>query len=229
MSGNTLSRGLKASIESIDNRGDFKTFMQNYAYARGNATPKGPRRDGPADEGFLPPLPSYNRERHTPDPPSSSSNHVINLNGTSSPDRGRPTFGVDLNEQMTRDDVDVPLILKKCCDAIERHGIDSHGLYRVSGTTSKVATLKQKLDKGHSSPSHSVVLQGLKCVALDLDSVDLDSNEWTSDINNVTSVIKMWLRELPNPLITASLQAGFMDAARKLAYFSAVKLAEGYC
>ncbi|KAF8912465.1 GTPase activating protein [Mucidula mucida] len=181
--GNTLSRGLKASIESIDNRGDFKTFMQNYAYARGNATPKGPRRDGPADEGFLPPLPSYNRERHTPDPPSSQ---VI---------IGRPTFGVDLNEQMTRDDVDVPLILKKCCDAIERHGIDSHGLYRVSGTTSKVATLKQKLDK-------------------DLDSVDLDSNEWTSDINNVTSVIKMWLRELPNPLITASLQAGFMDAAQ---------------
>ncbi|KAF8996072.1 Rho GTPase activation protein [Hymenopellis radicata] len=182
--GNTLSRGLKASIESIDNRGDFRT-----------ATPKGPRRDGPTDEGFLPPLPSYNRERHTPDPPSSTSNHVINLNGTSSPDKGRPTFGVDLNEQMTRDDVDVPLILKKCCEAIERHGIESHGLYRVSGTTSKVATLKQKLDK-------------------DLDSVDLDSNEWTSDINNVTSVIKMWLRELPNPLITAPLQAGFMDAAQ---------------
>lgn len=146
--GNSLSRGLKASIEAIDNRGDFKTFMQNYAYARGNVTPKGPRREGPPDEGFLPPLPTYNRERHTPDPPASTSNNVINLNGTSPLDKGRPTFGVDLNEQMNRDDVDIPPILKKCCEAIERNGLESHGLYRISGTTSKVANLKQRLDKG---------------------------------------------------------------------------------
>jgi len=44
--------GLKATIETIDNRGDFKTFMQNYVYARGS-TIKGPRREGPADEGFV--------------------------------------------------------------------------------------------------------------------------------------------------------------------------------
>lgn len=37
----------------IDNRGDFKTYMQNYAYARGASTPRGPRRDGPSDEGFV--------------------------------------------------------------------------------------------------------------------------------------------------------------------------------
>lgn len=45
--------GLKATIETIDNRGDFKTYMQNYAFARGNAPPRGPRRDGPSDEGFV--------------------------------------------------------------------------------------------------------------------------------------------------------------------------------
>ena len=44
--------GLKATIETIDNRGDFKTFMQHYVYARGSAI-KGPRREGPADEGFV--------------------------------------------------------------------------------------------------------------------------------------------------------------------------------
>jgi Rho GTPase-activating protein RGD1 len=45
--------GLKASIESIDNRGDFKVYMQNYAYARGPVVHRGPRRDGPSDEGFV--------------------------------------------------------------------------------------------------------------------------------------------------------------------------------
>lgn len=27
--------------------------MQNYAYARGGAAPRGPRREGPAEEGFV--------------------------------------------------------------------------------------------------------------------------------------------------------------------------------
>jgi hypothetical protein len=48
-----LGLGLKASIETIDNRGDFKIYMQNYAYARGPVVHKGPRREGPLDEGFV--------------------------------------------------------------------------------------------------------------------------------------------------------------------------------
>jgi hypothetical protein len=43
--------GLKAIFEAIDNRTDFKSYMQNYAVARGSS--KGPRREGPYDEGFV--------------------------------------------------------------------------------------------------------------------------------------------------------------------------------
>lgn len=45
--------GLRASLEAIDNRSDFKTYMQNYAFAHGGANSRGPRRDGPRDEGFV--------------------------------------------------------------------------------------------------------------------------------------------------------------------------------
>jgi hypothetical protein len=49
-----LGLGLKGMIELIDNRSDFKVFMQNYSYAYNNsATPRGPRRDGPREEGFV--------------------------------------------------------------------------------------------------------------------------------------------------------------------------------
>ncbi|KAF9038328.1 kinase-like protein [Hymenopellis radicata] len=139
--------------------------------------------------------PSSSRARYTPIPPRDNSNHVITLNGTS-PSGGRRMFGVDLTELMHLDDAIVPLILEKCCEAIERNGIDTYGLYKVDGTMSKVTALKQQLDT-------------------DLDSVELsDSNEWTSDdIYSVADVIKMWLRELPNPIITPRLQAGFMNAA----------------
>lgn len=45
--------GLKATIETIDNRSDFKTYMQNYVYARGSVAPRGPRREGPPEDGFV--------------------------------------------------------------------------------------------------------------------------------------------------------------------------------
>jgi len=51
------------------------------------------------------------------------------------------------------------------------------------------------------------------CGNIDLEAVDLDAPEWSGDINNVASVLKMWLRELPDPLLTDSLHQGFIEAA----------------
>lgn len=61
---------------------------------------------------------------------------------------GQPTFGIELEVQMARDGVDVPPIMVKCCKAIEKYGITSQGIYRISGMSSKVQELKAKLDKG---------------------------------------------------------------------------------
>ncbi|KIL65575.1 hypothetical protein M378DRAFT_125410 [Amanita muscaria Koide BX008] len=182
--------GLKATIETIDNRGDFKIFMQHYVYARGSVF-KGPRREGPADEGFLPAIPYLQSDKSA----QGNSNVTNGGNEKGIQDKGRPTFGVDLAEQMARDNVEVPPVMQKCCEAIERYGVHSIGIYRISGTTSRVANLRQRLDK-------------------DLESVDLDSPEWSQDINNVASALKAWLRELPDPLLTTLLHQGFIDAAK---------------
>ncbi|KZS94584.1 RhoGAP-domain-containing protein [Sistotremastrum niveocremeum HHB9708] len=197
--GSTLSpvgteEGLKATMDSIDNRGDFKTYMQNYTVAfnsgsvgAGTISGRILRREGPWEEGFLPPLPSHM--------PQSSSHSSASASTSQIPDKGRPTFGVDLTEQMARDNVEIPLVLTKCCEAIERWGLRSQGIYRISGTVLKVAKLKERLDR-------------------DIDAVDLDSEEWTSDINNIAGVTKLWLRELPEPLLTHQLHNGFVDAAK---------------
>ena len=159
-----LAPGLKAIMESIDNRSDFRTFMQNYAFAHGGNNARGPKRNGPRDEGYvrlnfvshlaafdvgyisiyvsqLPPILPH----HPTSSPSTMHSRI--------PDRGRPTFGVDLAEQMIRDDVDVPPIMLKCCEAIERYGLQSQGIYRISGTMSKITKLKELLDRGQSSSS----------------------------------------------------------------------------
>lgn len=126
------------------------------------------------------------------------------------PDRGRPTFGVDLAGQMVRDNVDLPPVMEKCCQAIEKHGLRSQGIYRINGTQRKVTLLKERLDKGMRSLGGPCTIS---YAFEDLESVDLDAEEWTSDINNVTSAIKAWFRELPDPLLTYTLHQGFIDAA----------------
>lgn len=215
--------GLKPIMESIDNRQDFKVYMQNYAIATNR--PTGPRREGPWEEGFAPPVPRY----HQPDanariPHSESRGPMAPQNGGHSPapnggaangaapqeayppaiakamqqypDRGRPTFGIPLEEQMIRDNVEVPRLLEKCCEAIEVYGLGSMGIFRLSGTSSKVQKLKVILDR-------------------DIDAVDLMHDEWRLDVNNVTSVLKLWLRELPEPLLTFSLYQGYIEAAKE--------------
>ena len=42
----------------------------------------------------------------------------------------------------------MPPIVVKCCEAIEKYGIEAMGIYRISGTVVKVNKLKEKLDKG---------------------------------------------------------------------------------
>lgn len=118
---------------------------------------------------------------------------------------------------MVRDDVELPPIVQKCCEAIEKYGMESQGIYRLSGTTSKIQALKVQLDRGQHAYGTLVELVLTVClnVSADLGAVDLDSPEWSSDINNVTSVLKMWFRELPDPLMTNNLQDGFIEAARK--------------
>ncbi len=44
--------GLKPIMEAIDNRGDFKSYVQNYRVAHQGQS-RGPRREGPADQGYV--------------------------------------------------------------------------------------------------------------------------------------------------------------------------------
>ncbi|EUC55618.1 GTPase-activator protein for Rho-like GTPase family protein [Rhizoctonia solani AG-3 Rhs1AP] len=210
--------GIKLTIESIDNRTDFKLYMQNYAVAHG--APKGPRREGPAEDGFLPPLPTLDTvQSHVSSStsvyPSSSTSSVPSSTPTylhaqaygptqifpppaslpAAPPMYTPSFGIPLAHLVVRDGTEQPRVLTKCAEAIEKHGLDSVGIYRLSGTTSRVRELRSVLDK-------------------DIDNVDLDSAEWTTDINNITSVLKMWFRELPEPLLTWELYTHFVEAAQ---------------
>ncbi|TIC70111.1 RhoGAP-domain-containing protein [Wallemia mellicola] len=185
--------GLRSLVERIDNQKDFKTFMQNFAVAQPKST--GPTRYGPEYENqgkAFSPSHSYARIPSA----SHSQNQTPKASITSLPPLpAKKTFGIDLTDQMIRDDVEIPTVVEKCSQIIEAQGLKSQGIYRLSGTTSKVQSLKAKIDQ-------------------DVDGIDLFQEEEAMDINVVASVVKQWFRELPEPLLTFSLYAQFVEAAK---------------
>lgn len=63
----------------------------------------------------------------------------------------KPVFKVDLTEVLDRDGGDVPILVKKCIDAIESEafkGLSTDGVYRISGISTDVQKLKNAFDKG---------------------------------------------------------------------------------
>lgn len=50
------------------------------------------------------------------------------------------------------------------------------------------------------------------CAAVE--SVDLNSDEHLQDINDISGVLKLFFRELPEPVLTHELYHGFIDAAK---------------
>lgn len=104
-------------------------------------------------------------------------------------------FGCDLGEHLLNSGHDIPMVLKCCSEFIETHGIVD-GIYRLSGVTSNIQKLRNAFDED-------------RVPALYEDEAILQ------DIHSVASLLKMYFRELPNPLCTYQLYHQFVGAVQK--------------
>ncbi|KAM6474363.1 rac GTPase-activating protein 1 isoform 1-T2 [Liasis olivaceus] len=85
----------------------------------------------------------------------------------------------------------IPSILVHCVNEIERRGLNETGLYRISGCDRTVKDLKEKFLRGKTVPLLSKV----------------------EDIHAICSLLKDFLRNLKEPLLTFRLNKAFMEAA----------------
>ncbi|XP_051240412.1 protein FAM13A isoform X2 [Dicentrarchus labrax] len=94
-------------------------------------------------------------------------------------------FGVSLFEQQEKGLVEdgVPLVLRRMVDHLRKHALHQEGLFRVNGNVRAVETLKQRLESG--------------------EHVDLLSE---SDSCTVASLLKQYLRDLPEGLLGSAVQ-----------------------
>ncbi|XP_065051161.1 protein FAM13B-like isoform X1 [Rhopilema esculentum] len=104
-------------------------------------------------------------------------------------------FGVPLDDIVQRDSNDsgVPAVVQKMCQFILDNGIITEGIFRVNGNMKTVEKLKTQFDKNG----------------------DADLEE-TNDVMAVASLLKMFLRELPDSVIPYDMQPSFIKAHSQL-------------
>ncbi|XP_023280277.1 rho GTPase-activating protein 12-like isoform X8 [Seriola lalandi dorsalis] len=102
-------------------------------------------------------------------------------------------FGCSLSSLCHRENSTVPGFVKMCIDHVENSGLCVDGLYRVSGNLA--------------------VIQKLRFAVNHDEKVNLADGKW-EDIHVTTGALKMYFRELPEPLFTYALFHDFVSAIK---------------
>ncbi|XP_030639206.1 rho GTPase-activating protein 24 [Chanos chanos] len=109
----------------------------------------------------------------------------------------RRVFGQRLEETVLYErrygDHMAPLVVEQCVDFIREHGLLEVGLFRQPGQATLVKELQEAFDAGEK-PS-------------------FDSS---TDVHTVASLLKLYLRELPEPLVPFSCYQEFLTCGKKI-------------
>ncbi|XP_028301139.1 unconventional myosin-IXb isoform X3 [Gouania willdenowi] len=97
-------------------------------------------------------------------------------------------FGVRVCH-LVSDKSPVPMVLEMMLEHVEMHGLYTEGIYRKSGSANRIKVLHQRLE----TDPHLVCLEDYP-------------------IHTVTGLVKQWLRELPDPLMTFTHYSDFLHA-----------------
>ncbi|GCB22712.1 beta-chimaerin [Aspergillus awamori] len=100
-------------------------------------------------------------------------------------------FGTDLEQRMEQEKSIIPAIITRCIQEVELRGMDMEGIYRKSGASSAIQTIREGFER---SPQ------------------DYDISDPDLDIHAVTSALKQYFRKLPMPLITFDVYEKIIDS-----------------
>ncbi|XP_065905044.1 phosphatidylinositol 3-kinase regulatory subunit alpha-like isoform X2 [Dysidea avara] len=103
------------------------------------------------------------------------------------------TFGKELTPAIVGDML-APAVVLKCIEAVETHGLQSQGIYRVSPSHMQRKLLKEALDKEGTS-------------------LNVYDSQW-ADVNLFAGCLKMYFQELPEPLFTYHMYSQFIDVIK---------------
>ncbi|KAB0365645.1 hypothetical protein FD754_009801 [Muntiacus muntjak] len=102
-------------------------------------------------------------------------------------------FGCPLAELCEREKSPVPRFVQQSIRAVEARGLDIDGLYRISGNLATIQKLRHRVDHD--------------------EHLDLEDGRW-EDVHVITGALKLFFRELPEPLFPFSHFRQFLAAIK---------------
>ncbi|XP_054643080.1 N-chimaerin isoform X2 [Dunckerocampus dactyliophorus] len=106
----------------------------------------------------------------------------------------KKVYSCDLTTLVKAHNTKRPMVVDMCIQEIEARGLQSEGLYRISGFSELVEDVKLAFDR-------------------DGEKADISSSTY-EDINIITGALKLYFRELPIPLITYDAYPHFIESAK---------------
>ncbi|KAM9320450.1 rho GTPase-activating protein 9 [Gastrophryne carolinensis] len=120
-------------------------------------------------------------------------------------------FGCRLDALCHREHSTVPKFVRMCIETVNERGLDVDGLYRVSGNLSIIQKLRFIVDRERAVTTDGRYLFPEEIIQEE--KLDLNDSEW-EDIHVITGALKMFFRELPEPLIPFSMFDEFVSAVQ---------------
>uniref|UniRef100_A0A8C7M1V3 Beta-chimaerin n=1 Tax=Oncorhynchus mykiss TaxID=8022 RepID=A0A8C7M1V3_ONCMY len=108
--------------------------------------------------------------------------------------RIKKVFSCDLTTLVKAHNTTRPMVVDMCIKEIELRGLQSEGLYRVSGFSEHIEDVRLAFDR-------------------DGEKADISANVY-NDINIIAGALKLYLRDLPIPVITFHVYSKFIQAAK---------------
>lgn len=150
--------------------------------------PQSPKVYSSLDPASQPNTPNLNQ----PPSPLPGNNHV------------QPTFAVSIENLIQFAGIDnVPLVVKRCIEIIERFGLDLEGIYRKSGNVTVVQNLRESIDAKFTN----YLLIG--------NNIDAN-NIIDTDIYCIASLLKLFFSSLPEPLLTREYYQEFLETVKSM-------------
>nr|POF05481.1 rho gtpase-activating protein rgd1 [Quercus suber] len=171
----------------------YAPYTQQQPTSNYNNYSQQPTRDGYAN---TPPYPVHPSERAGYPQQTAGSSPSAGRQMSAPP---RPVFGVSLQDLFNRDQTAVPIVIEQCILAVDHFGLEVEGIYRVSGNQSHVSALREAFNKASATGQ----------------SVDFRiPSAFYQDVNSVTTLMKQFFRDLPDPLFTRAHYDYFIAAAK---------------
>ncbi|XP_033647778.1 SLIT-ROBO Rho GTPase-activating protein 1-like isoform X2 [Asterias rubens] len=131
---------------------------------------------------------------------NSSDRHRQNLQTLPRKTKPRPKsvhharlFGGNLQEYLEITKRDIPTVVQSCVECISLYGLHHLGIFRMPGAHQEISSMKDAFEKGEDP---------------------FENLDELADINLVASVLKLYFRELPEPLFPTTLFPQFMECAK---------------